>query len=167
MSSSQLSPRGAIFTGLLFTAGGGVAILNSLDVIGLSALTPGTPVWVGVCAGLVFIVGGVAVVLDYAVAGLGPDGDFLPGTPFAIRLANLLLGMAIVGGMIAISGWIAFGTGPRRFSGSVSIPFVATHWTTGATFGRIVFGAGTVLMVFMFVACTVVGIRRLWRARRE
>jgi len=44
--------------------------------------------------------------------------------------------MAIVVGMITITGWIAF-------------------------------GAGTVLLVFMLVACTFVGIRRLRRARRE
>ena len=160
MDQNQLSPRGAVLMGLAFLAAGVMPILISLGVVP-GALTEGTPAWVGMCAGLMFVACGLAVMLDYGLAGVGPDGDLKPGTPFAIRLANLTIGLTIVGLMTAISGWVAFGPGPRAFSSSLSLPFYAKRWEGGELTGRIAFGAGTIFMVFMFVACGFTGMKRL------
>jgi len=166
MGTSQLSPRGAVLMGLLFVACGIPPILIGLGVLTPSNLDPATPPWVGVCAGLMFSVAGVLIIVDFALGSrIGPDGDFEPGTPFAIRLANLLLGMTILGLMTAVFGWVSFGSGPRRFTSTLWLPFMTRSWVSGELSGRIVFGAATLLMAFMFVACTIVGIERLRRAR--
>jgi hypothetical protein len=154
--------------GLLFVGCGMPPILIALGVLTPSSAEAGTPPWVGICAGLLFVIAGLVIILDYAIAGgVGPDGEFQPGTPFVIRVANFFLGMTIVGLMIAVFGWVAFGSGPRRFSTTMSVPFMASHWASGEMSGRIAFGGATVLMVIMFVCCTVVGVERLWRARPQ
>jgi hypothetical protein len=132
---------------------------------------PQAPPWVIVCTGLTFVLAGLAVVVDYGIAAamgdaLGPDGDFPAGTPFAIRLANYVLGLGIVGSMVSIFGWVAFGRGERHFSTTIAVPFVAWHSASGEMSGRIAFGAATVLLGVMFVVCGVVGVQRLMRARR-
>ena len=166
MGSSQLSRRGAFLMGLTFIAFGVSTILLGLGIITPDNPEPGTPTWVPVCAGVMFVVAGLVVILDFAIAGgTGPDGDFLPGTPFAIRLGNLVLGIMMLGSMIAIFGWVAFGSGPRRFSSSISLPFVSQRWSSGEISGRTLFGAWTVFMIVFLVGCTVAGVRRLWRAR--
>jgi hypothetical protein len=83
-----------------------------------------------------------------------------------VRLANFVLGMTVVGLLTSVFGWVAFGSGPRRFTSTLWLPFMTRHWVSGEMSGRIVFGAFTVLMVFMFVACTIVGVQRLLRARQ-
>lgn len=168
MGSSQLSPGGAVLVGLAFMACGAPPVLIGLGILAPAGLDPATPPWVAICAGLMFVVAGLVIVLDYAVAGgVGPDGDVKPGTPFAIRVANLLLGMTILGLLIAVFGWVSFGSGPRRFSSTLWLPFMTRRWASGDLPGRILFGAGTVLMVVMFICCTFVGIERLFRARNQ
>jgi len=161
MASNQLSRGGAFIFGLLFIACGVMPILMTVGVM-RSTVTRGTPPWVGLCAGLLFVFAGVAIVVDYGIAdGVGPDGDLKPGTPFSIRLANYVLGLMIMGLMIAVFGWIAFGPGPRAFSSSLTLPFLSKRWASSDLSGRIAFGAGTILMVLMFIACGIVGFRRL------
>jgi len=167
MGSSQLSPRGALFMGFLFIVCGVPAILIGSGVLSPSNADPTTPGWVTVCVGLLFVVAGLTVILDYDVAGgVGPDGDFRPDTPFAIRAANLGLGMTIIGLMTAVFGLVAFGSGTRRFSSAMSLPFVTRQWVSSEMSGRVAFGAATVLMALMFICCTVLGIERLWRAHK-
>lgn len=162
MDANQLSPKGAFVMGALFVASGLMPILMSLGVITPTNATPGTPAWVGFCAGLLFVVAGFTIMLDYGVAGgVGPDGDLKAGTPFAIRVANLILGLTIVGLMTAVFGWVAFGSGPRAFSTSISLPFFFSTRASGELSGRIAFGAGTVLLALMFVACGVTGAKKL------
>jgi hypothetical protein len=94
-TSSQLSPGAAVAIGLTCCAMGAFVILLALGVFGAS-LTDDTPRWVGVCGGLVFVLGGLALIVGYAVAGgVAPDGDLAPGTPFAVRLVQFLLGLAV------------------------------------------------------------------------
>jgi hypothetical protein len=165
MGSSQLSPLGALLVGFIFIVCGMPAILIGSGV--LTRADPATPAWVTVCVGLLFVVAGLTVILDYDVArGVGPDGDLPPGTPFAIRVANFALGMTIVGLMTTVFGWVAFGSGPRRFSAAMSLPFVTRQWVSSEMSGRVAFGAATVLMALMFICCTVLGIERLWRAHK-
>jgi hypothetical protein len=100
--------------GLIFVAAGIVPILGALGVLPLP-LTPGTPVWVGVCAGLLFVLAGGAIINGYAIAGgAAPDGDLPPGTPFRVQLAQFVLGLGIYGLFAAIFGWVAFGKGARH-----------------------------------------------------
>jgi hypothetical protein len=161
----QLSRGGALVVGLAFIAAGVMPILIGLGV--LHADNVHAPLWVVSAAGLAFVVAGMAVVLDYGIAGgIGPDGDLPPGTPLGIRAANLVLGLTILALLTAVSGWIAFGAGPRAFTTTISLPFWYSHDQSSELPGRIVFGMGTLLLVAMFVACAVVGTRRLQRAEK-
>ena len=83
---------------------------------------------VAICAGLMFVMVGLAIILDYGMAGgAGADGDLPQGTPMNIRIGNLLLGGTI----------------------------------------RVIFGFVAALMALMFLTCTIVGVERLWRARKQ
>jgi hypothetical protein len=78
MEKNQPSPRVAIIMG------GGVIVVGIFPVlIGLGILTPArtdatsTPGWVAVALGLMFVLAGLAAIVDYGIAGgVGPDGDF-------------------------------------------------------------------------------------------
>ena len=159
-TGKPLTPRGAVAMGLAVVACGVPPILIGMGVMHPS---PGdAPGWIGILAGLVFVCGGLAVVLDYAIAhGPEPDGDLPPDTPLFIRGANYLLGLTIIGLMAIIAGWVAFGPGPRRFSASILSPLLSQRWQSGELSGRIAFGLGTILLVFMFIVCGLAGIRRL------
>ena len=167
MASAQpLSPRAAILWGLVCVAAGCAPILIGLGVVP-GELTPGTPGWVGVAAGLAFVCAGAAVIVGYAVAGgVGPDGDLPAGTPFAVRLTQNLLGFCIVGLLEAIVVWIAFGPGERHFSSTFSWPFGVTSAAASEREGRIVFGAGAVAIGIFWVVLTIISARRLLQASK-
>ena len=158
--ASQLSPRGAVLVGVLCGACGIVPILGGLGMIPMR-LTEGTPPWVAVAVGLVFVLGGAAVVVGHAIAGgAEPDGDLPAGTRFGVRLTQYLLGLGIIGLMIAITGWIAFGPGERHFSTALAWPFVPLRWASSETTGRTIFGVGTALLFLMLISLMIIGAGR-------
>jgi hypothetical protein len=155
----QLSRGGAVAIGLACAGMGVFVMLMAFGVIGRGSLDDAPP-WVGVCAGLVFVLGGAAVIVGYAIAdGAAPDGDLPPGTPFGIRLAQYLLGLGIVASLASIATWVAFGEGPRKFTGSGSLG----TGPVGDTAGRIVFGVGAVLVWGFLLLLGIVGAKRLRR----
>jgi len=168
-SRTSLTPRAALIVGL-FCAGCGIAlILATLSGIGPQP-TPGTPVWVAVSVEAMFVLAGAALINGYAIGRVDASGDFAADTPFAIQAIQYLLGLAIVGLMAAVSGWIAFGRGPRQFSTTIALPFFATRTMGGSLAGRIAFGAGTIMLVAMFAGLGWSGARllqRIWQARRS
>jgi hypothetical protein len=157
---TQLSPRAAVAFGLFAALMGVLMIGMALHVV--PAHNPGnTPQWVGVAAGLAFVLAGAAIIVGYAVAGgAAQDGDLSPGTPFGVRLTQYLLGLSIVGLMTAIGAWVAFGPGRREFSIS-GLPVLGPR--AGEVMGRVAFGVGTVLSAVVFVLFAVVSARRLRR----
>jgi hypothetical protein len=141
-------------------------ILGGIGVIPI-APTEGTPAWVAVCAGLMFVLMGAAVIVGFAVAGgAAPGGELLPGTPFAVQAAQYCLGLGITGLMAAVFGWVAFGSGHRSFSTTITLPFVTRHPDSGELSGRVLFGIGAVLIFAMFVGIGIAGGRRLLTAKR-
>ena len=163
---NQLTPRGAIAAGVLFIACGLWPIVVGAGVV--HASEPPQSSWVAVAAGMIFVFGGLAVILDYGIAGgVGPDGDLVAGTPFVIRALNFVLGLGILGLMIAVFGWVAFGPGPRQFSTMIALPFVSYYARSGELSGRIAFGCSTLLLTLMFIICGVTGVRKLMRTSRH
>ncbi len=119
------------------------------------------------CAGLVFVLGGLALIVGYGLAaGAGPDGDMAPGTPFGVRVVQYLLGLGITVSLALVATWVAFGPGPRKFGGSMSLGPIGTGTSTGEMVGRVAFGIGAGLVWLFAVVMGVVGIKRLRRARR-
>ena len=128
--------------GVFFGAMGTFIVLLALGTFGDPHLSDGTPPWVGVAAGLAFLLGGLAVIVGYGVAGgIAPDGDLPAGTPFFVRLVQYVLGLGITAMLASIASWVAFGSGSRHFSGSGLFVGGALN----EALGRAVFGIGAVL----------------------
>jgi uncharacterized membrane protein YcjF (UPF0283 family) len=87
------------------------------------------PQWVVGCAGGVFMLAGIMIMLP----------------PTIVRVQNFL-GAVLMSMFASIFCWVGFGPGPRTFSGSASIGGFATNTAPDASTGRIVFGAAGVLI---------------------
>jgi hypothetical protein len=157
---TQLSPGGAIVIGLFFGVVGTLVLLVALGTFGDKHLSDGTPPWVGAAAGVMFLLGGLSVIVGYGVAGgMGPDGDLPPGTPLAVRIVQSALGLGAAAMLASIASWIAFGSGARHFR--VVGPLLSD--AVNETLGRTVFGIGAIAMWAFTVLLLVVNVRRLRR----
>jgi hypothetical protein len=155
---NQLSPPGAILMGCAFLAAGLLVIWAAFNNAG----TEPTPLWVGICAGLFFMAGGGAVIVNFGTPRrFEPDGQLSPDTPIGIRVANLALTLSVVGLLGAIFAWIGFGPGEREFSMTIWTPFSRTPVEDNETIGRTMFKGFTVLLAVVFVGALVRGIRSL------
>jgi len=157
-----LANRSNFFWGL-FAAGMGLFIVaGTSGLLGIDMHPQDhAPRWIGVCAGAVFIAGGLAVCLQsLAIAKPGADGSLSPTSPRWAQWISLVLALCIVGGLAAVGLWIAFGPGERHFT--TTIGFFTTS-RTDQLFGRVIFGLGAVLTCLAFVLFLVDGVRRLWR----
>ena len=72
-----------------------------------------------------------------------------------------MLGLGVVGALAAVFNWVAFGPGPRAFSGGISIPFVSVSGPQSEWSGRVAFGAGAVLIDAFVLWVIVRGLRDL------
>jgi hypothetical protein len=104
----------------------------------------------------------LALVVIYAIGRASPaTGDLPPGTPFAVRVSQYALGLAITALLGVIASWVAFGPGPRTFS--ATIPIIGGS-QPGETGGRIAFGIGAVIIWIMVAIMAVIGGRRLFKS---
>lgn len=164
-NANQPSPRRAVVLGIICIAFGTYPVLVGLG-LARGQMSPGVQPWVGVAAGCLFILAGLAVINGYAVAGgARANGDLSANAPFLARLTQYLLGVAIIGLMFAIFAWVSFGSGDRHFSSSISIPGLSSSGQSSERSGRIVFGIGAVLIGLFFVFAAVSGAKRLWHER--
>jgi hypothetical protein len=162
-SSSRLSPGAAIGMGVGFGAMGTLIMLVALGAVGELRPTDAPP-WVVFCAGLVFALAGLAVIVGYGVApGVTADGDLAPDTPTSVRVVQYTLGLGITVGLSLVTTWVAFGPGPRSFSGTGPLG----SGPVGEVVGRAWFGAGAVLLWAFTVAVAVTSVIRLRRRPRR
>jgi hypothetical protein len=159
---NQLSPKEAVAYGLLCVVVGGAIMLPAFGAFGTASRTPDAPGWIVVAAGLTFVLGGLALVVIYAIGRASPaSGDLPPGTPFAVRISQYALALAITALLGVIASWAAFGPGPRTFS--TTIPLLGRS-QAGETGGRIAFGIGAVIIWIMAAVMAVIGGRRLFKS---
>jgi hypothetical protein len=113
-------------------AGGGIAISVGLFVIALSIWGDDAgfhaPRWVVAAAGGVFLMAGLAIVLQ--------DHPRLSGLVIALLLTSFG----------AVATWVTFGPGEREFTTSVSVPFVSFTRSSSDIMGRICFAPGALLL---------------------
>lgn len=153
----EMSRRAAIVLGALVAAVG-------LGIVAVSMWAPGekfnAPRWVVAAAGGAFVFFGSWTAIVYAL-GYDPrrSDETLP--PPLVQLAFFAPGLTL---FVLPFHWVAFGPGPRAFSGSLSLPFVSASQRSGETSGRILFGVGAVLVDLMILG---VCVRLIRRAARE
>jgi len=148
-----MSPRAAIGTGALVAAVG-------IAILALSVWAPGdkfqAPRWVVAAIGGAFVFFGGWTAIVYAMGYDPKRGDeTLP--PPLVQLAFFAPGLTL---FAVPFHWVAFGPGPRAFSGGVSLPFVTISRGTGELSGRIWFGIGAILIDLLIVGVSIKLIRR-------
>jgi len=139
----DVPPRTGILMGTAFLAAGLPVVGIGLDWVHVSPSAVHAPGWVLVVCGGIFALPGAAM-LYYAfanLAGYGGRGEG-QGAPLFMQL----VGLTMAAGMAAVFGWVAFGPGERRFSGSGGIGPVHVGGSSTGTSGRLAFGIATVLI---------------------
>ncbi len=119
------------------------------------------PLWIVTCAGLPFVLGGFALTLQ-GIGKTNERGELPEGSPIWLRATLYLIGVAIFASFAIIGTWVALGSGPREFSGSLG----GFDGPVGSTIGRTVFGVGAAITWACTIAVAVSGARRLFGPRR-
>jgi hypothetical protein len=151
-----MSARAAIVLGAIVAAVG-------LAILAASVWAPDqkfqAPRWVVASIGGAFVFFGGWTAIIYALGYDPKRGDeTLP--PPLVQLAFFAPGLI----MFALPfHWVAFGPGPRAFSGSVSLPFLTISRRSGEISGRIWFGVFAVLIDLMILGVCVKLIRKAAR----
>lgn len=142
-----MSPKGILFVAIPVILGGLFFVLMGLGVIQADPEPAGNegPRWLVVCAGLVFVLGGAALINGYLFGkGVNPDGSFKTDTSEKVKSIQNTLGLGIIGIMLSISGWISFGPGERKCSGE--LPFGNPELSC-----RIAFGISSEILLFILI----------------
>jgi len=160
----QLTARGASLMGVVFIAFSLIPILGRLRAIRVQP-TDGTPGWVAICAGLGFLFAGAILLSDAVAGGTGPDGQLLDDVPPWIKRFRAVMGLAIAVNLATIASWVAFGSGERHFSMSVSVPFMAARGASSESLGRWMFGSMAVL-IWIVIAGALISTAREALAKR-
>ena len=130
-------------------------VLISINVISVADSSFSAPRWVAGCAGLSFLLAGAAVALAR------------PGAALGTVAANPYLGGAAALVLVLILNWIAFGAGPRHFSGGIAIPFVSWSGPSSEWSGRAAFGIGAMIADLIVVWLLVRGVRGAFHRRER
>jgi hypothetical protein len=118
-------------------AGAAITVLGALGSISR----------VGAAAGLVFVFGGVLVLLPERQAG-----------------ARLAFGALMASSLAAVFGWVALGPGERHFTGSLAIGEGAARWADGELAGRIFFGLFALMSALAAIGLWIKYARVFFRA---
>ncbi len=162
----EQGPAGSwLLLGLLSTIMGAAILLVAFGVIAMPEGGANAPPWVIGLAGSVFLVMGLysvaLAVLSWRDPGLAER--IVRGEAF--NMASWLVGLFAVAVFFTLSAWIAWGPGPRSFTGTVGAGSVGVGGIVGESMGRAVFGVSAVTTGLVGVWMLMWGIRRLSRRR--
>ena len=94
------------------------------------------PLWIVSAAGIGFMLAGLSMTVG-AIHGVSETGELPKDTGWWMRLFYYVIGLVIAGALASIGSWVAFGPGPRAFSGT---GLFLLSPEASAMVGRIVFG---------------------------
>lgn len=149
------TPREMIWIGALFAGVGLYFILVGLSVLPI----PGgprnlhAPLWVVVCAGLPFFLGGLAVMLQ-GFGKANTAGQLPADAPTWLRTAHSVMVVAIFACFAMIGTWVALAGEFGQFSSGF-----------GVGIGRAMFGLGAIICWAATVGMALSGWRKLRGAR--
>jgi uncharacterized membrane protein YedE/YeeE len=119
------------------------------------------PQWLATCIGLVFMSGGV-MVLVRGWLGIADSQDLPDDAPRALIALQWLAVVACCAGLASAATWVAFGEGTRHFV----MPLLV--WGSLAEYiGRAAFGLGALIAWFITAAFAHAGARRVFGAQRR
>ena len=117
------------------------------------------PAWVIASAGLIFVLGGAAVIMQALFGNGDPTGELPTTTPRWLRAIYMVLALAIVGGLGTVASWVAFGSGERHCTGTA---ISLGSFDVSDAFCRTVFGFGATLVWIILIIFAASGARRLF-----
>jgi hypothetical protein len=133
-TASRTSPAANAATPLQRVGVGFLCVIAGLPIMAAACSLPAAersaPQWVVFLAGAMFSLLGMTLILP----------------PSAERVIRLLAASGVTC-FAAVFSWVAFGPGVRQFSTSVSIGIGTTTATGSEMLGRILFGAGAVMLI--------------------
>jgi hypothetical protein len=139
--SRSASPLGEWLFAAVFWCVGLAIIALAVGLIPSSPDKFLAPRWVLAAAGALFVAGGFAPL----ASRLGADS-----------FASQILAAVVCGCLALVFNWIAFGPGPRHFSGATTIAMVTTSGAPPSEFsGRAMFGVVAVLLDLALVRILV------------
>jgi hypothetical protein len=147
MEKPENSRATTMVFGALAAAAGVYFILGGAGVVALPD-SEGTPGWIGVLAGLVFLCGGIAVATQ-ALGRANEQGELPADAPAWMRLVQHLGALAIVGSLATIGTWVALAGAADRFAMSTSF---SGRVDPGIGVMRTVFGLGALMTWLFFFA---------------
>ncbi len=158
--NTRMSRAASVLVGAVVSLAG--AAILALAVFGRPEKFS-SPRWVVACAGAAFLVfGGWTAALFLRGYDASRPNENLPSP--RIQLMVLIPGLLF---FAAPFHWIAFGPGPRQFSSTVSIPFVSVRQGAAVSTGRILFGAGALLIDAILVAAAIRLLRGSERGHKQ
>ncbi|MGD8276714.1 MAG: hypothetical protein PVH00_01755 [Gemmatimonadota bacterium] len=137
---------GRLIGSLIAIAAGGFIVAIALDVIHAPPESFHAPRWVVAAAGSVFVLAGILL-----LAGDGDSGF----RRFMVAVLVTVFALPF--------DWVAFGPGPREFSGSAGVGGVGVAGRVGELSGRVVFGIGAVVLDLLALFAWIRFLRRLAR----
>jgi hypothetical protein len=155
------SPRTTLLCGLLAVAMGLFLLLFGLGVVPMKPRAGDAPLWIASAAGIAFMLAGVSIAVG-AIHGVSETGELPKDTGWWMRLFYYAIGLVIAASLAIIGSWVAFGPGPRAFSGTGMFLFSPE---ANAMVGRIVFGLGAVLTWLITITLAVSGARKLFSGK--
>ena len=149
--------KGKLPLAALMAAIGVYYILLGLRLLPVSdmAAHENDPHWLVLCAGLAFLLAGVAVAIQ-TFGHANAAGELPAAAPRWMRAGQHLTAFTIIACLGAIGSWVAFGPGEREFSGG--LPFLGP--AVNSVIGRGTFGVGAVLTLLCLAVIAVSGLRK-------
>jgi hypothetical protein len=141
---------GRLIGSLTAIAAGGLIVAIALDVIHAPPESFHAPRWVVAAAGSIFVFAGILL--------LAGDAD--------TWLRRLLI-VTLVTVFALPFNWVAFGPGPREFSGTVGTGGVGVTGRASELSGRIAFGIGAVMLDLIALVVWAAFLGKLARPRPE
>jgi hypothetical protein len=151
------SARTTFVCGLAATGMGLFLLLFGLGVIPMKPRAGDGPLWIAAVAGIAFMLAGISIAVG-AIHGVSETGEPPKDSSWWMRLFYYLIGVVTAGALASIGTWVAFGAGPRNFSGT---GMFLLSLELNAMIGRIMFGIGAVLAWLITIVLAVSGARKL------
>ena len=149
--------------GLIAAAMGLFLLLVGFGVVPVKPRSVHGPMWLVSAGGIAFMLAGISIAVG-AIHGVSATGEIPKGASWWMRMFYYVLGLTAAAALASIGTWVAFGPGPRAFSGTGM--FLLSR-EAGETVGRIMFGFGAVLTWLITVALAVSGARKLFFDRSQ